>query len=65
MKMNRDDRRAHEPARAGDDESDPVVEDEQSDEGFPPPALRLGAAWRLPVILAAAELDDEDRPDAS
>lgn len=59
MKMNRDDRRAHDPVRAEDDESDPAVGDEQSDADFPPRAIRLGAAWRLPVILAAAEQDEE------
>ena len=58
MKMNRDDRRAHEPVRA-EDESDPTIDDEQSAEEPPPRAIRLGAAWRLPVILAAADLDDE------
>ena len=68
MKMNRGDRRAAEPGRT-DDEPDPAIAHErldemheQFDEELPPRRVRLGAAWRLPVILAAAEPDDED-PD--
>ncbi|MCE4027820.1 hypothetical protein LXM50_17730 [Microbacterium sp. Au-Mic1] len=80
MKMNWDDRRADElgpedaePARTND-ESDPDAGREQSEEGqsdeeqpdeeLPPRRVRLGAAWRLPVILAAAAEMDEEGLDA-
>ncbi|MGN7861607.1 hypothetical protein ACTJI8_13595 [Microbacterium sp. 22303] len=70
MKMNADDRRADElgrtddePART-DDEPDPTTGRDESDEELPPRRLRLGAAWRLPVILsAAAEMDQAETGD--
>jgi hypothetical protein len=66
MKMDRDDGRADERGStaedpAPDDVDDRLDHDDQSDEEEEPPRpVRLGAAWRLPVILAAAEMDDED-----
>lgn len=67
MKMDRDDSRADERGStaedpAPDDVDDQLDRDDQSDEEVPPRPVRLGAAWRLPVILAAAELDDDDQP---
>lgn len=40
---------------------DEAFDDEASDD-VPARPVRLGAAWRLPVILAAAELDDDADP---
>jgi hypothetical protein len=65
MKMDRDDGRADErgstaPDPAPEDVDDRPDHDDPSDEEVPPRPVRLGAAWRLPVILAAAELDDDD-----
>jgi len=71
MKMNGDDRRAdelgrtdEEPARA-EDKPDPTIDQDESDEELPPRRVRLGAAWRLPVILAAAAAMDDEDPDES
>lgn len=66
MKMDRDDGRAGERGStaedpAPDDVDDRLDHDDQSDEEVPPRPVRLGAAWRLPVILAAAEMDDDDQ----
>lgn len=61
MNVNRDDRRADEPVPAAQDPDPDAAEERPSQEL--PRRLRLGAAWRLPVILAAAELD-EDEPEA-
>ena len=65
MKMNRDGHRADEPAAdeppRTDEAPDPAIADELIDEEHHPRRIRLGAAWRLSVIrAAAAELDDEE-----
>lgn len=70
MKMNRDDHRADEPAAdepaadepgQSDKAPDPAIVHEQLDAEPHPRRIRLGAAWRLSVIrAAAAELDDEE-----
>lgn len=76
MKMNWDDRRAHGPGRTDDelgrtddepgrtDDLDPATDQEQPGGEPPLRRVRLGAAWRLPVILAAAAEMDGEEPDA-